>query len=397
MVSYAALACFTFWLYAFGPVLSLLRAERGFSYTVLGLHTAAWSAGTIVVGLLFPAAARRLSRGALLWSSAALASAGAVLVVASGGPGATLGGAGALGLGGTALVAVVQAVLSDRHGPRRERALTEANIGAAACAVIAPLGLGALAAGPLGWRAAYLLPVLGLAGLALRARRTPLPAPVRPAGRAGAGRRLPAAGSLLAGLVAGSMAVEFCLVYFGAEQLRTLGLSAPAAATAMSGHYLGLLAGRIAGAAATRRPGRTVPLLHGSLVLTTGGFLLFWLSASPAGAVAGLALAGVGVANLYPLALALALGAAPGDEDRVNARTQLVGGLLVLVAPVVLGGLADRAGLTAAFSVELLLLALCLALLVAGTRRCDRRAGDGQSIAGAASSSGRSRSSAEIR
>jgi hypothetical protein len=79
----------------------------------------------------------------------------------------------------------------------------------------------------------------------------------------------------------------------------------------------------------------------------------------------------VGIANLYPLSVALSLGAAPGREDRANSRSQLLGGLVVITAPYLLGSLADRFGLTAGFTVEPVLIGLCLLLLVAGLR--DRR------------------------
>ncbi|MFL6131608.1 MAG: hypothetical protein ACJ72A_02330, partial [Nocardioidaceae bacterium] len=173
---------------------------------------------------------------------------------------------------------------------------------------------------------------------------------------------------LFAGVAAASMAVEFCLVYFGAEQLAATGLSTTAAVTAMSGHYLGLLLGRVGGAVATRRPGRTVRLLYASLATTTVGFLLFWLGELPAVAVFGLFVAGLGIANLYPLSVALSLGAAPGREDQANSRSQLVGGLLVVAAPYLLGSLADRVGLTTAFGIEPVLIGLCLLLLLAGLR-----------------------------
>jgi len=169
-------------------------------------------------------------------------------------------------------------------------------------------------------------------------------------------------------LVALGMAVEFCLVYFGAEQLTGAGLSTAAAATAMSSFYLGILAGRIAGAVLARRPGRSGPLLLASLAVTAGGILLFWLGAAAWVAVVGLLVAGLGVANLYPLSLARALDTAPGQEDRANARTQLLGGVLVVVAPYLLGALADRLGLTAAFAIVPVLVGLCLVLLVAGQR-----------------------------
>src|SRR4051794_40380392 len=70
VLSYAALACFTFWLYAFGPAVTLLRGELGFSFTLLGLYEVLWALGAALAGAGFAWAARHLSRGALLWGSA---------------------------------------------------------------------------------------------------------------------------------------------------------------------------------------------------------------------------------------------------------------------------------------------------------------------------------------
>jgi fucose permease len=173
---------------------------------------------------------------------------------------------------------------------------------------------------------------------------------------------------LFIGLVAAGMGLEFCLVYFGAEQLRAAGLSAAVAATALSSYYVGILVGRIAGAVATRQPGRSVALLHGSLAATGAGFVLFWLTPVPAVAVAGLLVAGLGTANLYPLSVGLVLASAADREDQANARTQLLGGLTVTAAPFLLGSLADRFGLAAALALVAVLTVLCVVLLVAGLR-----------------------------
>lgn len=369
VLSYAVVACYTLWLYAFGPALTLLREELRFSYTLLGTYSALWSGGAVLAGLGFPFAARTVSRGALMWCSALLAAAGAGVFTLSNGVAWTMAGAGLLGLGGTMLLTVTQAILSDRHGARREQALVEANVGAGASAVLAPLALGALALTPFGWRAAFALPVVGLAVLCLLYRGQVLPpTAVHRDVRQRQRKRLPLACWLFIGVVATSIAMEFCLVYFGAVQLTTIGMSPNAAATAMSAHYGGILLGRVGGAMATRRPGRSVQLLFASLVITLGGFLLFWLTALPTLAVLGLLLAGLGIANLYPLSLALTLGAASGREDQANARSQVVGGLLVVTAPYLLGSLADRFGLGAAFAVEPLLVGLCLLLLLTGLR-----------------------------
>jgi predicted MFS family arabinose efflux permease len=369
LLCYAALGCWTFWLYAFGPAVTLLREELGFSYTLLGLYQVLLAVGAALTGAGFAWAARHLARGVLLWSSALTTAVGAGLFTLGGGVPATLLGAGLFGLAGTMLLTVVQAILSDRHRSRRDRALTEANIGAGASAVFAPIVLGALAASVLGWRATFVLPAAVLVVLYLRFGRQPLPrpAPSRHEGVKGAGR-LPVACWLFAVLTAVSSAIEFCLVYFGPQMLLGAGLSTAAASTALSSNYLGIFIGRLLGARLTRRPGRTVALLCASLAITGVSVVLFWLTDQPVLAVLGLFLCGLGIANLYPLSLALTLDASDGREDQANARSQLVLGLAAAAAPFMLGSLADRYGLAPAFALEPVLVGVCFLLLWGGLR-----------------------------
>ena len=366
-LSYAAVAGYAFWLYAFGPALALLRSELHFSYALLGTYSAVWAGGAALAGMTFAPLARRLPRAALVWYPAGVATAGAGLFAVSRSIVITMLGAALLGFAGTILLTCAQAILSERHRERRDRALTEANVGAAACAVLAPLLLGLLQDTDVGWRAAMGLPVILFAVLYLRYRRQQL-RPVSTAAPTRIRARLTLPCWLLAAMVAVGVAVEFCPVYFGAELLTTDGLRTGQAATAMSGFYLGILGGRVGAAWLTRRAGRAVPLLYASLTVTIAGFLLFWLATQPALAITGLFVCGLGVANLYPLSLALALAAAPGNEDAANARIQVLGGMFVIVAPYLLGSLADDLGLRAAFTIEPVLIAACALLLVAGLR-----------------------------
>jgi cyanate permease len=367
VLSYAAIGCFAFWLYAFGPAVTLLRDELGFSYSVLGLYEVFWSGGAALAGAGFAGAARRLPRSTLVWGSALATAAGAGLFALGDGVPATLLGAVAFGAAGTMLLTVLQAVLSDRHGSRRDRALTEANVGAGAAAVFAPLVLGALAATVVGWRATFALPAVALALLYLRYRRQPLPASPRQRA-ATRGGRLPLACWLFAILTGVSSGIEFCLVYFGPQLLIDAGWTAAAASTAMSSNLAGVLAGRLLGARLTRHAGRAVGLLSGSLAITFGSVVLFWLTDQPVLAVVALFLSGVGIGNLYPLALSLTLDAAGGQEDRANARSQLVLGVLAAAFPFLLGTLADNYGLVTGFVLEPVLIALCVLLLWSGLR-----------------------------
>ena len=127
-----------------------------------------------------------MKRASLLWYSAVGAAVGAVLLVVARTVAATLLGAAVLGFAGTTLLGGSQAILSDRHGERRDRALTEANVGAAACGVLAPI-LGGLFQGTavrLAVRPRAARPRPGLA----------LPALPAPAAAGGAGRSGPCTG-----------------------------------------------------------------------------------------------------------------------------------------------------------------------------------------------------------
>ncbi len=369
LLSYGALGAYAFCLYAFGPALALLRAQLHFSYTMLSVNTSLWAGGAALVGVSFAGASRRFGRRRVLWCSVLATAVGTALFATAQTLAMVLISAAMLGFAGTMVQTATQAILSDRHGPRRDRALVESNIGAGIAAVLAPAALGLFSATALGWRSAMALPVLVLAALYLRFRQQDLPRPAGSTSTRTTRGRLPRACRRYAWLVAVGIAAEFCVVYFGAELLtHNTGLSTSHAATAMSLFYLGILIGRIAGSALTRSVGRTVSLLWASLGFTVVGILAFWLSGQVDIALLGLFVNGVGVANLFPLSLALSLDAAANHSDAANARSQLLGGLMVVAAPFALGVLADRFGLSTAFAIDPVLVGVCAVLLVAGNR-----------------------------
>lgn len=363
LLSYGALGAYAFWLYAFGPALALLRSELHVSYTLVGLYSALWAGGATAAGASFAAVSRRLGRRHLLWGSSVAATGGAALFAFTGRVSLTLLGAMIMGFAGTLIQSLTQSVLSESHGSRRDQALIESNIAAGACAVVAPLALGGLAATTAGWQAAMALPGAALVVLYLLYRRETLPV-LASADAAGHAPRLPPAAWLLASLVAVGIAVEFCVIYFGAELLAADGLSPSSAASAMSGFYVGILAGRMAAGRLVRRPGRSTGLLWVSLVITSAGFGVFWLCSNPLPAVVGLFVAGIGVANLFPLSLALMLATVPDQVDAANGAAQLLGGLVVAAAPLVLGAVADQVGLRAAFATEPFFIAASAILLL---------------------------------
>jgi fucose permease len=111
-----------------------------------------------------------------------------------------------------------------------------------------------------------------------------------------------------------------------------------------------MVAGRIAGRQVAQRmpPER---LLLCALTVSAAGFFVYWLAPVARLAVLGLFVAGIGVANLFPLTVALALGAAPGQSNEAGARLTFASGTAILAAPLLLGALADAVGIHLAYSV----------------------------------------------
>jgi fucose permease len=152
------------------------------------------------------------------------------------------------------------------------------------------------------------------------------------------------------------------VAYWGADFLdHSAGLSRAAAATALSAFFAAMLAGRVAGSRLARRI-EAAHLLPLALGLALVGFPLLWLGRAPLLGVLGLLLLGLGIANVYPLTIAVAVKAAGAQRDQAAARLLVAGGSAVLLAPLALGALADQVGITRAFGVVAPLLCGAVAL-----------------------------------
>jgi len=90
--------------------------------------------------------------------------------------------------------------------------------------------------------------------------------------------------------------------------------------------------------------------------IIAAGFPLYWLVPATPLRVVGLFLTGLGIANLYPLTLSLAIGTAAGVSATASARATLASATAIGVAPLVLGWLADHISIDRAHAVIPLLL-----------------------------------------
>jgi fucose permease len=245
-------------------------------------------------------------------------------------------------------------------------ALIEANMAASLAATTVPLIIGGLQYTFVGWRGALFLPLLLVALLALPLGRAPLPAaPVQPSPETEHQRaRLPLALWLAWVVVFLGVSIEWTLIIWSADFFETVvGLARRDAATLVSVFLGAMLVGRFAGSRLAHSTATPILLLV-SVLLILVGFPLFWLAPLVPLNIIGLAVAGLGVANMFPLGIALALSSVPGQTDIASARASLAGSTAVLSAPFTLGWIADQFNIHAAFGIVAIWTVLALVLVL---------------------------------
>ncbi|MFM9447947.1 MFS transporter [Streptomyces acidiscabies] len=162
---------------------------------------------------------------------------------------------------------------------------------------------------------------------------------------------------------------EGALADWGALHLREdLDASAGAAAIGYSCFALAMTVGRLSGTTLLERLGRSRTVVAGG-TLAAAGMLLGSLAPAFWAALTGFAVAGLGLANLFPVAVERA-GALAGPHGVAVASTLGYGGMLL--GPPAIGFMADWLSLPTALT-SVAVLAGLAALIGAGAGRAERR------------------------
>jgi MFS family permease len=204
---------------------------------------------------------------------------------------------------------------------------------------------------------AWIGPTLARADEAAPPLRTARSTEERPDRRGGA----PTAVLVVLGAIAGCTAYgEGALTDWGALYLREdLGATPVLAAAGYAGFSLAMACGRLVGSKLVVLLGEEKVLVSGALLAAAGMLVAAW-SASVTVALVGFVLVGLGLANVFPLAIARA-GAIGGAGGVALASTVGYSGLLG--GPPLLGFLAEYTGLSLALS-TVSVLAVVAAVLV---------------------------------
>jgi hypothetical protein len=262
------------------------------------------------------------------------------------------------------------------RGQAVEPAMMRANAFSSVAGIAAPLFVGVSLAVGAGWLAGFVIPIAIGAVIVIRAstrtsatRRSELPADVAPLPPFRQWWREYAVLTM-------SIVVEFCFAYFAVTYLQEeIGLSNAAAAAGGAAWGVGMAIGRFV-FSVHRPPESIVP----SVATIFAGFVLFWGLRSPATAIVGIGLAGLGAAPLYPSRITRLIDRFPGATHEGSKRAALASGSALLAAPALMVSLRALSDVRVAYLAVPVLLAILLVLATPRapslTDACrDRRAG----------------------
>lgn len=391
-------------LYSFNPSVPLLGEEFGISDAQAGLHGTAMALGAIVTGMLAPRVVLRTGRRTSLFTAFALIVVGTLVLVLAPSLAWSLPGMFVLSIGGNLAISSAQPGLALHHGPAASAAVTEANGVGSSIGLVGPLAVGACVAIGWGWRPAVAVTaVLALATAVLTSRAAvggamtppggstadaePVPVAAPTDGVAGDGRVLAAAdrphgveptvaslealavvvpeheepavvrrstlngvpGWCFVATIVAAIALENAMTYWSTDLVREqTGAGSGIAAATTAGLVAGMSLIRFVVGPLSLRI-QPAWLLAGSFVVAIVGWATLWTATTPAVALAGLFVAGLGFGVQYPLGVSLLLDTAPGAGDSAQARATIAGGIAIGVAPFLLGALADAVGMHSAF------------------------------------------------
>ena len=359
--SYAAIAAVGYVVYGVGAVAPYLREQLGLSDAQVGLHSSAMAIGLVLSGAIAAALDRRF--GEISVRGAGIATLAVAVVVLALGPAlaATLGAALLVGIGAGTLLGYANALLGRPGGRLARLRVARANVWAMVAAFVCPVVLATASGSGLPWGLG-LVPALGLlviVGLDLRAG----PRLVRESGTSD-DARLPIGFWLAWAFLVAVIAVEFSIVFWGATLIQRQTGVPTEAATLLAGLFLGgMFVGRLGQSAGLGTTGDIRRSAASGIVLAGTGVTIAWVSTSAPVSGAALFIAGLGVAGLYPLGVAAALGAAPGRLTLAGTRLTLATGTAILVAPFALGVAADAAGVPVAWGLVVVLSLVALGLV----------------------------------
>ena len=356
-------AIVNFYLGGFGPAQSLLRADQGTSLTIAGLHGTAMGVASIAAGYANPHLAHKFGRARTKWVGLGIFLLGLFLFVISPPVILTLPATLITGFGTSIVINTMLTSMSHHYGKAAEVAIPQAN-GIASVGFIAGTALiGTIASLYRDfWRLGLLLALPVALVLVLVGREKNIEEHVPDESGPQSGKMSPKFWLAWFGFVA-CISSEFATSFWAAALLKDrVGSTAAISTVAIVALGTGMGIGRWFGGSLLKNFKLDNQLL-GIVALQFFGFTAFWLSHSMIISLVCLLVIGLGISMQFALSAIRLVGFSDNRPDLAVGKASLAAGIAIAGAPFLLGFLGDNFGISRAYIMVPVLIALAFIII----------------------------------
>ena len=356
-------AIVNFYLGGFGPAQSLLSADQGTSLAIAGLHGTAMGVASIFAGWANPRIAHRFGRSKASWIGLAIFIAGLTLFVVSPPVYITIPATLITGFGVSVVINTMLTKMSSHYGKSAEVAIPQANGIASVGFVIGTALIGTIAiAFPTLWRLGLLLAIPVALILFLTGREKDeedhVPDEEGPQG----GKLSRNFWIAWFGFVA-CISSEFATSFWAAALLKErVGSTAAISTVAIVALGTGMGVGRWYGGLLLKNLKLDTQLLL-VIAMQFIGFLGFWLSHNMVFSLLCLFAVGLGISMQFALSSIRLIGLSDGRPDLAIGRASFAAGTAIAGAPFLLGILGDEFGISRAYIMVFILIAIAFVIV----------------------------------
>lgn len=356
-------AIVNFYLGGFGPAQSLLRADQGTSLTVAGLHGTAMGVAAIMAGYANPHIAHRFGRTRAGWIGLGIFSIGLTMFVVFPPVVLTLPATIITGFGTSIIINNMMTSMSHHYGKAAAVAIPQANGISSVGFILGTALIGGIAIlFPSLWRIGLLVAIPVALALFLIGRNKDVDDHVPDEAGRQRGKLSRKFWISWIGFVA-CISSEFAVSFWAAALLKDrVGSTAAISTVALVGLGVGMALGRWYGGLFLKRFTLDTQLLI-SIAVQFVGFVAFWLSHNMFISAISLFVIGLGVSIQFALASIRLISFSDDRPDLAIGQTSLAAGIAIAAAPFLLGVLGDNFGISRAYIMVPILIAIAFAIV----------------------------------
>ena len=356
-------AIVNFYLGGFGPAQSLLRADQGTSLTIAGLHGTAMGVASIAAGYANPHLAHKYGRAKSQWIGLGIFLVGLFLFVISPPVILTIPATLIAGFGTSMVINTMLSSMSHHYGKAAEVAIPQANGIASVGFVTGTALIGTIASlYPNFWRLGLLLAIPVALILVLVGHEKEVEEYVPDESGPQSGKLSGKFWLAWFGFVA-CISSEFATSFWSAALLKDrVGSSAAISTVAIVALGTGMGVGRWFGGLVLKNFKLDNQLL-GLVALQFVGFAAFWLSHSMIISLICLFIIGLGISMQFALAAIRLVGFSDNRPDLAIGKSSLAAGIAIAGAPFLLGFLGDNFGISRAYIMVPVLIAIAFIII----------------------------------